>query len=357
MEQKTMKALCYMGSADLQLRERPVPVCGDDDIIIEVKGAGICGADMHWKSGAFTSPNAAFILGHEFAGVIVEKGKYVDDYWQVGNRVVSDNTGAACGRCYPCITGEQVHCAHRESLGSGLDGGFAKYCKIPGAALKGYSSSLMKLPDSISFEEGAIMEPAANAYKAVVQDAGVIPGDTVVVFGLGPIGLLVIQMAKAAGASTIIACGMKKDRDIRLPLAEKYGTTDFYGSDECDVPAEILKKYGDDAVRVVIDCAGASSIMNGAMRYLCHDGKFIRVGNMPADYNYSLIPLIDKQITVVGHMGYNALSWRNTLRLVENGQVDLKSLVSRRMALEEHEEAYELMRTKQVAKIVLVPEL
>ncbi|MCQ5130138.1 alcohol dehydrogenase catalytic domain-containing protein [Butyricicoccus faecihominis] len=352
---ETMTALRYLERGKLALQEIPVPVCGEDDILVEVRAAGICGADLHWENGAFNADHP-FVLGHEFCGVICQLGSRVSGRWKIGDRVVSDNTGYACGQCSACLRGDFVHCLHRKTLGSGMDGGFTKYCRIPGDILKLYPSCLMKLPDCVSFEQGAIMEPAANAYRAMIQEAQVRPGDTVVIVGLGPLGLYSLQMAKLAGASSIICIGMKSDVEKRFPLAHQFGATHLLVADEEDIPARVRQLAGEDGVGIVVDAAGAPAVMHQAMEYLQHDGKFVRIGNPPGAYGYSLLPLIDKQITVIGHMGYNGTSWAKVMRLLETKQLDLQSLIGAVLPLSEYKTGYQMMRSQQVAKAVLLPE-
>ena len=212
---RTMKAVVYTDYAKVEWLDVPVPECGEDDIIMEVKAAAICGADLHWYTGGFNDADKApFVLGHEFSGVIHQKGKKVSDYWNIGDRVVSENTGGACGHCNACMSGNYVHCVERKMIGGGVDGGFAKYVKIPGEILKMYPNCLFKIPDELSFEEAAVLEPASGAYMATVQEAHIIPGETVVVYGVGALGLFPIQIAKIAGAGNIIAVGIKSWKNL-----------------------------------------------------------------------------------------------------------------------------------------------
>ena len=350
-----MKAIVYKDKARLELTEVPVPVCGDEDSILKIEAAAICGADLHWESGAFTADHE-FVLGHEFCGTIAEKGSRVGDFWNIGDLVVSDNTGGACGHCSACRRGDFVHCRDRETLGAGFDGGFAAYCKIPGKILRLFPGCLTKVPEGISIAEAAIMEPAANAYRAVVQEAQVRPGDTVVIVGMGPLGLYSLQMARIAGASRIICVGKRADDAVRFPLAKKFGATHLITTEDEDVVERVLEIAGDDGVSAVIDAAGPAIVMQQAMKYLQHDGVFVRIGNPPGKYNDTLLPLIDKQITVIGHMGYNATSWEKVVRLVQSGQLDLKSMVTYVLPLSDYKKGYEHMRRHLAAKVVLIPE-
>ncbi|MBU9735644.1 alcohol dehydrogenase catalytic domain-containing protein [Diplocloster agilis] len=122
-----MKAVVLCGKGQVEFREVPEPVIGDDDILLEVKACGICGSDLHFYYGRLEPMGQVpFIMGHEFAGVIAGIGKNVSDYWKIGDRVVSENTGDACGRCPSCAAGNFVACAHRQTMGCSMDGGFTK---------------------------------------------------------------------------------------------------------------------------------------------------------------------------------------------------------------------------------------
>lgn len=355
MKAEKMKAIRWLGPKHLELKEIPVPECGDEDILIEVKAAGICGADLHWLSGSFHADHEV-TLGHEFAGQIIEIGKHVEDLWKVGDRVVSDNTAYACGVCSACRRGQFLQCEHRIGIGGGTDGGFAKYCVIPGGALRHHPNTLMKLPDSMPFEEAACMEPVANMYRAVVQDSHIMPGQTVVVFGLGPIGLFAVQMCHLAGAAKIIAVGMTSDMTVRAPIAKKFGANVVLASDrEKDIGRSILDIAGMDSVSVVYDTVGVPDIMAGADQYIRHGGEFIRIGNIAAIYNHTLLPLIDKQITVVGHMGYDAVSWANSFELYRAGMLNIKDAITHVLPIDEYLAGYEAMKTQQSGKVILIP--
>lgn len=153
-----MDALILVGNGEVAFKDVPTPEIGDFDILLEVKACGICGSDLHKYYGHLpTPPKHPFIMGHEFAGVVVKKGKYVSDLWQLGDRVLTDNTGAACGVCPSCQSGHYANCPERVSLGSRNDGGFAKYVKIPGDILRLNPTGLMKIPEDIPFAEATVL--------------------------------------------------------------------------------------------------------------------------------------------------------------------------------------------------------
>ena len=169
----------------------PEPECGPDDIILEIKAAAICGADMkHWGvDNGYDDTNCEgqqqSVRGHEFAGEIVKVGENVKD-WHVGQRVVSDNSAHVCGVCPACEQGDFLCCEHKVNLG--LDnntwgGGFSKYCKVPGEILAIHKHAIWEIPEGVKYEEAAVLDPICNAYKAVAQQSHLIPGqDFLLVF-------------------------------------------------------------------------------------------------------------------------------------------------------------------------------
>ena len=159
------------------------------------------------------------VLGHEFSGVIAKKGKNVKK-WQVGDRVVSDNTGYVCGECFACATGKYLMCPERKGIGYGMDGGFTDYVKINGDLLERNPKSLFRIPDNVSFEEAAILDPICNAYKAVVQESSIMPGEDIVIFGVGPLGLFSVQIAKIMGCANIIAVGLEADKEWQKNMGQ-----------------------------------------------------------------------------------------------------------------------------------------
>ena len=354
---ETMKAVVYTGYKKLEYLDVPVPECGEYDIIVEVKAASICGADLHWYTGVFDdSDKAPFILGHEFCGVIHKMGSKADPYWKVGDRVACDNTATACGRCETCSRGDFVRCEDRIMMGGGLDGCFAKYIRIPGKVLNMYPNALMRLPDSISFEEGALLEPAAGSFNAVVQEAQIIPGDTIVVYGLGALGFGSVQAAKIAGAGLIIAVGMKSDKEVRFPLAKKLGADYVFAADEEENLAQKIKDLTrEDPARILIDAVGAPSVMEDGFKFLARQSKIIRIGNMEAMYNHSLLPIHQKALTVIGHIGYNTVSWNRVITLAKKGKYDLKSPISTVIPLSDWDKGFQLMLHQKVAKLVMIP--
>ncbi|MCC8180537.1 MAG: alcohol dehydrogenase catalytic domain-containing protein, partial [Planctomycetes bacterium] len=193
------------GPYTLEYADFPKPEAGDDDVVFKVKAAAICGSDLglYYDTVEGKTVDYPIVIGHEFAGEISEVGKNVTR-WKVGDRVVSDNSGYVCGTCHACGSGQYLFCANRKGMGNDMDGGFAEYVKIPGQVLQAFPNCLYRIPDNASYESAAMMDPCCNGYKAVIQEGGLLPGETVVVFGVGALGLFSVIAAKNGGAGKII---------------------------------------------------------------------------------------------------------------------------------------------------------
>ena len=188
------------GTGNMILMETAVPDPKPNEVLILVKAAGVCGTDIHIKHDTFPYWPPV-IMGHEFSGVIVEAGSEVRDYC-VGDRVVAEPHTKACGKCELCRTGYIQLCASKRSPGWGINGAFAPYLALP-------EHLLHRLPESISYEEGALVEPTANVVQDVLERGIVEANDFVAVIGPGPIGLLSVMAAKAAGARTVALVGTR----------------------------------------------------------------------------------------------------------------------------------------------------
>jgi len=246
------------GPGNVELRDVDVPKIAPDEVLIEVKRSGICGTDIHiYHDSAFYTPPV--VLGHEYSGVIAQIGSEVSDF-NVGERVTSPAT-IPCGTCFMCKINRPNRCIGEQKriLGSHkADGTFTKYVAVP-------SRILHKIPDALSFDEAAVVEPAACAIHNVSEIVGVNPGDIVVILGPGPMGLLSLQVAKISGAEKVVITGVGADKD-RLRLAERLGADITINVEEEDA-VEIVKSITDGlGADVVIEASGASAARGDVVR-------------------------------------------------------------------------------------------
>lgn len=351
-----MKALARYGKAfgGYRMIDVPKPVCGPDDVVIKIKAAAICGADMkHYKvengSDEFNS-----IRGHEFAGDIVEVGKNVTD-WKVGQRVVSDNSAHVCGVCPACERGDFLCCEHKINLG--LDnntwgGGFSKYCLVPGEILKIHKHALWEIPENVKYEEAAVLDPICNAYKAVAQQSSLMPGQDVVVFGTGPLGLFSVQIARIMGAVNIVMVGLQEDTKVRFGVAKELGATHCVNGSTEDVVARCQEICGKDNLGLVIECSGANIALKQAIEMLRPNGEVVRVGMGFKPLEFSINDITSWNKSIIGHMAYDSTSWRNAIRLLSSGAIKVQPMITHRMGLSHWQEGFQAMADKEAIKVI-----
>ncbi len=352
-----MKALARYGKefGGYRFIDVPEPVCGSEDIIVEIKAAAICGADMKHFRVDNNSDEFNSIRGHEFAGEIVQVGKDVKD-WRIGQRVVSDNTGHVCGVCTSCEVGDFITCPEKVNLG--LDnnrwgGGFTKYCVVPGEILRIHKHAIWEIPENIKYEEAAVMDPICNAYKAIAQRSKLLPGQDVVVFGTGPLGLFSVQIAKIMGATNIVMVGLEDDVKVRFDVAKELGATHIVNASKEDVVARCREICGRDNLGLVVECSGANIALQQAIAMLRPNGEVVRVGMGFEPMNYSINDITVHAINIIGHMGYDTTSWRNALRLLESGAIKVQPLITHRIGLSEWEKGFEAMANKEAIKVIM----
>lgn len=352
-----MKALARYGKefGGYRMIDVPEPECGPDDIIVEIKAAAICGADMkHFRvdngSDEFNS-----IRGHEFAGDIVRVGENVKD-WKLGQRVVSDNTGHVCGICPACESGDFLCC--REKVNLGLDnnpwgGGFTKYCVIPGEILKIHRHAIWEIPDEVKYEEAAVLDPICNAYKAIAQQSKLLPGQDVVVIGAGPLGLFSVQIARIMGAVNIVMVGIEDDTKVRFDVAKELGATHVVNGSREDVVKRCQEICGKDNLGLVVECSGSNIALKQAIDMLRPNGEVVRVGMGFNPLEFSINDITSWNKSIIGHMAYDSTSWRNAIRLLESGAIKVQPMITQRIGLSEWEKGFQAMKDKDAIKVIM----
>jgi len=345
-----MKALVKVQHGDgfIELKEVPRPHIGPDDVLINVKAVGICGFDitLYHETPAYSKfLNPPVILGHEFSGVIVEVGKNVKDFTE-GDRVTCETHAVTCGRCYYCMSGKYNLCPERLGLGYQKDGAFAEFVKVPVIRLH-------KLPNNISFEEGALSEPCSVCYHALVDIAHIKPGESVVIIGPGPIGLLSLQIAKIQGARIILVSGTELDKE-RLSLANKLGaevTVNISEEDPVKKVMEITNRFGCD---IVIETSGAALARMQAIDMVRKGGKIVLIGHGAGKAEVNLDPLVYKEVAMLGSWSHVWEDWENVLKLMATNYINVKPLINK-FPLNEWKKAFEAVEMKKVVKAILIP--
>lgn len=346
---ETMLGLFKMakGPGNMALLETAVPDPNPNEVLIEVKAAGICGTDIHIKHDTFPYWPPV-IMGHEFSGEIVETGSEVSDYC-VGDRVVAEPHTKACGKCELCRTGYIQLCASKRSPGWGIDGAFASFLTIP-------EHLLHRLPDSISYEEGALVEPTANVVQDVIERGIVEANDFVVVIGPGPIGLLSVMAAKAAGARTVALVGTHADENIRIPIAKEVGADEIIIADRVDVVKEVNRLTNERGADLVVEASGAPAAIAQLPYLVRRLGRITAIGMTGGkDVEFPWDAAMWKACSVVFNLSTGYTSWEKTIGLIEQKKIDASLIITHVAPLSEWEIIFNKIERMQAVKAVLIP--
>jgi len=331
----------------VELREMPVPEIGEDDVLLQVGAVSVCGSDVHQYHNSQSWPvRVPVVLGHEFGGRVARLGKRVTEFKE-SDRVVSETAASICGQCMYCRTGDYNLCPQRSGFGYGTHGAMANFVRVPARCLH-------HIPDSLPFDRAALTEPCCVGYNAVLEKSHIQPGDTVVVIGPGPIGLLCAEMARLAGASTLIVVGTAQD-ESRLAAALSIGATHAVNVQETDMPA-LLRGIGDGlGADLVVDAAGASAALKLALDIVRPGGQITKVGWGPQPLNFSLDPLVQKAVRLQGSFSHTFKNWEKVVGMLASGQINLDPIISQVASLESWQDCFDGMHTGRYVKAVLQP--
>lgn len=321
-----------------------MPRIDDGDVLLQVEAVSVCGSDLHqWLGGISWKVNYPCILGHEFAGVVAERGSAVTAFRE-GDRVVSE-TAAVIDPSSP-LTRRGLYNLDpgRLGFGYGVDGAMTRFVRVP-------ERCLHRLPDEVDFVRASLTEPCSVAYNAVCVNTTVRPGDTVVVLGPGPIGLLCAVMAKLSGAGTLIVAGLPADAG-RLEIARQIGADQTVSENVQDTIRAVGDGLGAD---IVIDAAGVSATLALAAEIVRPAGQITKVGWGPQPMGFSLDPVVQKNVTIQGSFSHNWPIWERIISMMASGQLDLAPLISRTGGLEDWQACFEGMHRGETVKAVLTP--
>ena len=337
-----MKALVKESAGPgLALRDVPEPRIRDDEVLIRVRRAGVCGTDVHiydwdaWASGRCKPP---FVVGHEFAGDVVEVGHLVTDV-QEGDRVTAEGH-IVDGRCLLCRTGNAHVCPFTKIIGVDRDGCFAEYIAMP-------ATNVWHLDDAISYEIGGIHDPMGNAFHTALTAE--IPGATVLITGCGPIGIFAVGICRAAGASRVIASDINPRR---LALAKTMGAHDVVTPDEAE--AAVKNATGGLGVDVVLEMSGVPSAIHQALALVRVGGRVQMLG-IPSKPIVLDLPkeVIFKGITIYGVVGRRMYdTWHQMTRFLRAGEFDPTPVITHRFPMSEFDAAIQAIKSGDAGKVI-----
>jgi L-iditol 2-dehydrogenase len=347
-----MLAARLYDKGDLRLEEVKKPEINENEVLLKIGSAAICGTDVRMYKNGYKgiTPETPRILGHELSGVIAAVGGKVKGYRE-GMRVsVAPNMG--CGICNACVSGNGHLCPDFRALGINLDGGFAEYTVIPEAAVS--RGNIIEIGDNVSFDEAAINEALSCVYNGF-QKVDIRAGDTVLVIGAGPIGVMHAMLARMAGASKVFMNDISPDR-LAVCREIDGGIITIPGD---ELKERAMEATGGAGMDVVITACPVPSVQASALELAAVNGRINFFGGLPADrqnvtLNTNLIHY--KQLVVTGTTRASVLQFRKTLEFVSSGILNIKKLVSNRLPLRDVAKGFEMAAEAKGLKNVIFME-
>lgn len=342
-----MKALVKFapGVGNVELREVEEPRCGPGQVKIDVGFCGICGTDVHVYHDRFRN-FPPVILGHEFAGTVVETGNGGGRFHTEDRVTVLGAMTVVCGRCRYCRQGEFMFCPDRRGMGHGVNGAFAR-CVVA------HERQLFRLPDNLPLEEGALVEPFAAAVHAVCEMTNTPLGDTVLVSGPGPIGLMCVKLLAAAGVKTLVA-GTTADAQ-RLELARRWGAAGVIDVEKEDLSAVVQEETDGQGVDVALECAGVAASVAQCLRAIRPLGRLTQVGHFGREITIPYDLVAFRQIRITGSVGYTADTWRRALEILGAGRINIGELITHRLPLDSWQQGFQAFEARSALKVLLQP--
>ena len=343
-----MKALLLEEYKKLTVTEVPEPEVGARDVLVQIRACGICGSDIHGFDGSSGRRIPPLIMGHEASGVVAGMGTEVTKV-KKGDRVTFDSM-VSCGKCGFCERGQMNLCDDRRVLGVSCDdyrqhGCFAEYAVVP-------EHIIYSLPDNLSFEHAAMIEPVSVAVHAVKRPP-IAKGDTAVVVGTGMIGLLVVQALKAAGCGQIIAVDLA---DEKLALAQTLGAELGINPKITDAVAAIREATGGRGADVAMEVVGATPTVQTAIEATRKGGHVTLIGNLAPQVDFPLQLVVTRELAIYGTCGSNG-EYPECINLLASGAIQVEPLITAIATLDEGPEWFDRLYAAEAGlmKVILQP--
>ncbi|WP_167617121.1 galactitol-1-phosphate 5-dehydrogenase [Maribellus sediminis] len=343
-----MKALVLENYNELVYKDVEEPVPAKNEVLVKVKACGICGSDVHGMDGSTGRRIPPIIMGHEASGIITALGSEVSG-WNIGDRVTFDST------IYPLndwftLNGHYNLSENRQVLGVSpgtykKHGAFAEYVTVP-------EHILYKLPENVSFEQAAMVEPAAVALHAINQ-SGIQLGESAAVVGVGMIGLFLVQLLALSNPSPLFAIDIE---DSKLEMAKKFGAEVILNSSKDELLKEVLARTSKRGVDHVFEAVGIGPTVNNAIEIVRKGGKVVLVGNLSPKIDFPLQSVVTREIKVLGSCAIRG-EYETVLQLISAGKIQVDDMISSVAPLSEGADWFKRLYNKEpgLKKVILVP--
>jgi 6-hydroxycyclohex-1-ene-1-carbonyl-CoA dehydrogenase len=337
-------ALFHGPGRPLTIEERAVPRPGSGEILVKVAACGVCHTDLHYLDhGVKTFKAPPLILGHEPSGTIVEAGPQAGSF-RTGERVLLPAV-LTCGVCRLCRLGRENICEAMKMFGNHVDGAYAEYVVAP-------AKDVFRLPDGVPLEEGSIIADALSTpFHAVTRRGEVRPGDLVAVFGCGGVGMNVVQIAAAAGGR-VVAVDLSEEK---LALARRFGAAEVVHPPSAGDAAKAVRRLTDGGADVAFEAIGLPATIRQALDSVRSGGRLVIVGYASEEVPIAAGRVMFREVTVLGSLGCRPVDYPPLIRMVADGRLKVKELVTHQFPLERINEAFDLLRRGQALRSIVLP--
>ena len=327
---------------EIKFIEIPIPEPNEGEVIVKIMRIGICGSDIHVYHGKHPYTSYPVVQGHEVSGEIAKIGDGITQF-KLGDKVTIQPQ-VVCGKCFSCIHGNYHICDELKVMGFQTTGTASEYFKVA-------ASKLLKLPENMSFDEGAMVEPLAVAVHALSR-AGEVKGKKILVLGAGPIGNLVAQSAKGLGAKAVMITDLS---DYRLQKAKECGIDFCVNTKDQDIGKVLLDNFGQDKADIILECVGVNTTMSQAVLNARKGGTIIVVGVFGSKATIDLGLVQDRELMLIGTLMYQEKDYLKAIELIQSEKVKLKPLITNHFAFKDYLKAYECIeeRKDQVMKVII----
>jgi L-iditol 2-dehydrogenase len=352
-EETTMQALRFYAPEDVRLEEVSQPECGPDEILLRVKNCSTCGTDVKILHNGHQNLSPPRTIGHEIAGEVVEVGRNLAGGWQPGDRA-QVIAAVPCGDCYECRKGWMAVCQNQTSVGYQYDGGFAQYMVVPQQVLK--VDGLNRIPDNVGFDEASAAEPLACAINAQ-ELLGIEEGDSVVVFGAGPIGCMHIRIARGVYKSGPVYLVDVNESRLKMS-ADAVSPDETIDGSQVDVVERVMELTGGRGADVVITATAANVTQEQAISMAARNGRISFFGGLPKTNPFitcdsNLVHY--RQLHIHGANGSAPEHNKRALQYISTGQVPVKDLITARIPLDQVMDAFSIVANGEAIKVTVEP--
>jgi len=340
-----MKAAIFYGPKEpLRLENIPAPTPGAGEMLIKVAACGLCHTDLSYiDHGVPTFKKPPLVLGHEVSGTVAGLGEGVN-HWREGDRVLVP-TLYTCGQCEMCRTGRENICERMVMFGNNVDGGYAEYILVP-------AKDMIPMPEEIPLIEGAIIADAITTpYHAVLNRGKVKPGDSVVVFGCGGVGINVVQFAAAIGAQ-VVAVDIE---DGKLEMAKKLGAQEVVNAKNVERVDKEVRKLTGGGAKIGFEAIGNPTTQEQTFASIRNGGRFVMVGYSSKPMTLNAGRVMYREMEIVGSLGCRPVDYPRVLELVRVGKIKIRELVSAQFPLEQINEGLDYLRSGEGIRSLVVP--